>query len=142
MIIVPDASVILKLVLQETHEPDHGDAVRFIRGYENELFDVLVPTLWRYEVANVLGLKASSTAKESMAVLLAFHFAEQSLDHDYCMDVLDLMYETNGVTFYDAAYHVLALRSGGILLTADARYAKKASGKKREVTLLSEWRAR
>lgn len=29
MIIVPDASMFLKLVLQETSDPDHDDAIRF-----------------------------------------------------------------------------------------------------------------
>ncbi|HSL04927.1 MAG TPA: type II toxin-antitoxin system VapC family toxin [Nitrospiraceae bacterium] len=138
MTIVPDASVLLKLVLQEASDPDHDDAIRFIREYQKERFDVVLPTLWRYEIGNVLGLKASATAKESMEVLLAFHFPEALFDHDYCMMVLDFMREINGITFYDAAYHVLALRTGGTLLTADSRYVKKASGK-RHVTLLSDW---
>ena len=65
MTIVPDASVLLKLVLQETSDPDHDAAIRFIRAYQNERFDIVLPTLWRYEIGNVLGLKASATAKES-----------------------------------------------------------------------------
>lgn len=52
------------------------------------------------------------------------------------MVVLDFMREINGITFYDEACHVLALRTGGTLLTADSRYVKKASGK-RHLTLLS-----
>lgn len=68
MTIVPDASVLLKLDLQQTSDPDHDDAIRFIRAYQNERF----------------------------------------------------------------------LRTGGILLTADSRYVKKAS-RKRQVTLLSDW---
>ena len=55
----------LKLVLHETSDPHHDDAIRFIRPYQNERFDVVLPTLWRYEIGNVLGLKASATAKES-----------------------------------------------------------------------------
>lgn len=65
MTIVPDASVLLKLVLHETSDPHHDDAIRFIRPYQNERFDLVLPTLWRYEIGNVLGLKASATAKES-----------------------------------------------------------------------------
>jgi predicted nucleic acid-binding protein len=136
MIIVPDASVLLKLVLQET--TDHDDIIRFLRAYQDERFDIVLPTLWRYEIGNVLGLKVPATANESMATLLSFQFPEEPLDQDYAMAVLDFMREIKGITFYDAAYHVLALRTRGILLTADARYAKKASGK-RHVTLLSDW---
>lgn len=54
------------------------------------------------------------------------------------MVVLDFIREINDITFADAAYHVLALRTGGTLLTADRRYVKKASGK-RQVTLLPDW---
>ena len=57
-------------------------------------------------------------------------------DHHYSMVVLDFMREINGITFYDEVCHVLALRTGGTLLTADSRYVKKASGK-RHLTLLS-----
>jgi predicted nucleic acid-binding protein len=138
MTIVPDASLLLKLVLQESNDSEHDGAIRFIRAYQTESFDILLPTLWRYEVGNVLGLKTPGTANESMATLLAFRFPEESLDQDYCLAVLDFMREIRGVTFYDAAYHVLALRTGSTLLTADARYVKKASGKQ-QVMLLSEW---
>ncbi len=50
------------------------------------------------------------------------------------------MREVNGVTFYDAVYHVLALRmKGGPYLTADNACVKKAM-RKGQVTLLSEWK--
>lgn len=48
------------------------------------------------------------------------------------------MREVAGVTFYDSAYHVLALRMKGVYLTADHAYEKKAK-RKGHVTLLSEW---
>lgn len=140
MTIIPDASVLLRLVLQETSDADNDGAIRFIHAYQNEQFDVLLPTLWRYEIGNVLDLKVSATAKEGMAALLAFQFPEAPLDYDYAMGVLDFMREIKGITFYDAAYHVLALRTSGTLLTADARYVKKASGK-RHMALLSDWAA-
>jgi len=33
-----------------------------------------------------------------------------------------------GVTFYDAAYHAVALRNGGTMITADEAYYRKAKG--------------
>ena len=33
-----------------------------------------------------------------------------------------------GVTFYDAAYHAVALGLGGVFVTADERYVRRASG--------------
>ncbi|MBI4401483.1 MAG: hypothetical protein HY581_07620, partial [Nitrospirae bacterium] len=58
---------------------------------------------------------------------------------EYCLDVLDHMHHVKGVTFYDAAYHVLALHTKGLYITADAAYVKRAK-RKGHVTLLSEWK--
>ena len=116
------------MVLHETSDPHHDDAIRFIRPYQNERFDVVLPTLWRYEIGQC-------TRPQSIRDRQGEHVP---LDHAYCMVVLDFMREINNITFDDAAYHVLALRTGGTLLTADRRYVKKASGK-RQVTLLSDW---
>lgn len=45
------------------------------------------------------------------------------------------------MTFYDGAYHVLALRVKGLYLTADLAYVKKAK-RKGNVSLLAEWERR
>ena len=34
---------------------------------------------------------------------------------------------TYGVAFYDAAYHAVALGLGGVFVTADERYVRRAS---------------
>jgi hypothetical protein len=48
------------------------------------------------------------------------------------------MRDVPGVTFYDSAYHVLALRTKGLYLTADLTYLKRAERKGR-VGLLDKW---
>jgi predicted nucleic acid-binding protein len=50
------------------------------------------------------------------------------------------MGEVRGVSFYDASYHVLAVRSGGVYVTADREYASKA-GQRKDVALLADWAA-
>ena len=52
--------------------------------------------------------------------------------------VVSLMREFK-VTFYDAAYHALAIRRWGVLVTANRAYARKASGRG-HVALLDSWR--
>jgi predicted nucleic acid-binding protein len=52
--------------------------------------------------------------------------------------ILALMH-AHDVTFYDAAYHALAITRGGTLLTADRRYAKKCA-RAGHVSLIAEWR--
>lgn len=138
MIIVPDASVILKWVLEREDEPDHHKAIQLQQALLDESVEIQLPTLWRYEVGNVLGLKKPSMAVELMSALLAYEFDEVPLRTEYGLAVLEHMREVKHVTFYDSAYHVLAIRTKGLYLTADKAYAKRARAKG-HVALLAEW---
>lgn len=106
MIVVTDASVILKWVLEREGELGHDQAMRLQEALLAEEVEIRMPTLWRYEVGNVLGLKKPRMAKELMGALLAYEFDEVPLRTEYALDVLEHMEEVPGVTFYDAAYHV------------------------------------
>ncbi|MGD9726856.1 MAG: type II toxin-antitoxin system VapC family toxin [Nitrospiraceae bacterium] len=138
MIVVPDASVLLKWVLEREGEPDYEKAAMVQEAFLAETIDIRLPSLWRYEVGNVLGLKKPGMAVDLMSALLAYEFEEMPLRSDYALDVLAHMQEIKGVTFYDSAYHVLALRVKGLYLTADHTYVKRA-GRKSHVTLLNQW---
>lgn len=138
MIVVPDASVILKWVLEKETEPDHAQAKELQEALLAERVEIRLPTLWRYEVGNVLGLKQPAMAMELMSALLAYDFDEVPLRTEYALAVLEHMREVKGVTFYDSVYHVLALRAKGLYLTADAVYVKRAK-RKGHVALLAEW---
>jgi predicted nucleic acid-binding protein len=138
MIIVPDASILLKWVLQKEEGSDLHRAFQLQAALLAEEVDVRLPTLWRYEVGNVLGLKQPTMARELMSGLLAYDFEEVSLGREYCLAVLEHMHDVKGVTFYESAYHVLALRSKGLYLTADVGYVKRAK-RRGHVALLSEW---
>lgn len=140
MIIVPDASVILKWVLEQEHEPDHRKAIHLQQALLDESIEIRLPTLWRYEVGNVLGLKKPAMAVELMSALLAYEFDEVPLRTEYGLAVLEHMREVKHVTFYDSAYHVLAIRTKGLYLTADTAYVKRAKAKG-HVVLLAEWKA-
>ena len=139
MIIVPDASIILKWVLEREDEPDHHKAIQLQQALLDESVEIRLPTLWRYEVGNVLGLKKPSMAVELMSALLAYEFDEVPLRTEYSLAVLEHMREVKHVTFYDSAYHVLAIRIKGLYLTADTAYVKRAKTKG-HISLLSEWR--
>lgn len=137
--VVPDASVILKWVLEKEDEPDYPQALRLQQAFLAQEVEIRLPTLWRYEVGHVLGLKQSAFATDLMSALLAYEFEEVPLRTEYSLAVLEHMQEVKGVTFYDSAYHVLALRANGLYLTADAAYEKRAS-RKGHVALLKKWR--
>ena len=138
MVVVPDASVILKWVLQPEDEPDVPRALRLLGDYRARRLEIRVPSLWRYEAGNILGLKYPELAAEAMESLLAVGIAEEVLDREFCLAVLQFMREIKGVTFYDTSYHVLALRLGGTCITADRDYARKTR-RKGHIVLLSEW---
>ena len=138
MIIVLDASVILKWVLEKASEPDQVQARWLQDGILTDQVEIKLPALWRFEVGNALGLKQPDLATGLLSALLAYDFEEVHLGKDYAKEVLEHMREVKGVTFYDSAYHVLALRMKGLYLTADKAYVKKAK-RKGHVALLSEW---
>lgn len=138
MIVVLDASVILKWVLEKDHEPDYQQAATLQHAFLDELIDIRLPTLWKYEVGNILGLKKPSVATELMSALLAYEFDKVPLQGEYALAVLEHMRQVKHVTFYDSAYHVLALRTKGLYVTADTAYVKRAK-QTGHVALLSEW---
>jgi predicted nucleic acid-binding protein len=71
-----------------------------------------------------------------MRVLIGYGFEEESHDTMY-EKTLELM-KAYKVTFYDAAYHSVAIKRSGTLITADASYYRKTS-RVGNVALLGEW---
>ncbi len=140
MIVTPDASVLLKWVLPGDDEQD-GDAALSLRD-EAVAGDVelVVPQLWLYEVGNTLARRFPDQAGELLASLADFGLTEARLDLRWRTQAVSLAvaYE---VAFYDAAYHAVALVHGGVFVTADERYAARASPAG-SVSTLRQWRAR
>ncbi len=139
MVVVPDASVILKWVLQKDGEPDTPQALALLDAFLDETIEIRLPSLWRYEVGNILALKQAALATALMNTLLSYEFQEEALVQAYCLAVLVHMREVKGITFYDSSYHVLALRTEGQYVTADGEYLRKAR-RKGSLTLLADWR--
>jgi predicted nucleic acid-binding protein len=77
-------------------------------------------------VGNILARERPQTAREAMETLLGYRFEEEQLDSAYCLETLRFAAETTGASFYDAAYHVLAIRTAGMFLTADRKYLARA----------------
>jgi len=139
MMVVPDASVILKWVLERDEGKDLPKALDLQRAFLSETIDIQVPTLWRYEVGNVLGLKQPEFAHELMKALLGYELPEVHLTVDDCQSGIHLMRKIKGVTFYDSCYHVVARQANGVYVTADRDYVKRA-GRLGHVCLLADWR--
>ena len=85
----------------------------------------MVPSLWLFEVGNILSLKFPAHAG---AMLDAIHALEMPVfdgDAPWRSTILRLA-ATYGVTFYDASYHATALATQSVLVSADARYLRRA----------------
>jgi predicted nucleic acid-binding protein len=91
-----------------------------------------------FEVGNVLCLKQPAAAASLLQAMLDLGIREEA-PHGYSAAILGLMRD-HKVTFYDAAYHALAIRHRGTMLTADRAYVTKAA-RACHVKLLNDWRA-
>ena len=136
-VIVPDASVLLKWILRSDDEPDHDRALQLKTAWLEGACELVVPSLWAFEVGNVLGLKQPEKATVLLGAMIDLGLREDA-PHGYVPAIITLM-RAHKVTFYDAAYHALAIHHGGLMLTADRAYVKKAS-RAGHLALLNDWR--
>ena len=136
IVLVPDASVLLKWALRSDDEPDRDQALALKTAWLDGRCDLVVPTLWVYEVGNVLGLKEPKVADQLLAAMVDLQMAEVN-PAAYHPSILRLMRDHH-VTFYDAAYHALAIERNATMLTADVKYVRKA-GRAGHVQRLEAW---
>ena len=136
-LVVPDASVLLKWVLPSNDEPDADQALLLRTAILDEEVDALVPALWLYEVGNTVARRFPTHAEVWLSVLMKFGLKEAPPSQPWLAKILQLTsrYE---VSFYEAAYHALALMHKGLFVTADTRYVKRVTALG-SVMALSEW---
>ena len=135
-IVVPDASVILKWVIPAA-EPDRDHALRLLEAICDERVQAIVPSLWLYEVSNILARRYPDDAEEIVSALLKLGLDDIATSPAWLTEALAIARQYP-VTFYDAAYHATAIVSRGVFVTADARYVRQA-GPRGGVVALTEW---
>ncbi|MBI2354667.1 MAG: type II toxin-antitoxin system VapC family toxin [Deltaproteobacteria bacterium] len=123
--IVLDSSVALKWIFADEEGAEHAQQIRdaHISG-ENE---ISVPSLFLYEIANVLATKvklAVEEAREAFELLCAFEFDVHELDGEEYLAAMALS-QQHKISVYDASYHVLAQRLGCRFVTADRKFWEK-----------------
>ena len=139
-VIVPDASVLLKWILPVEDQPDTGAALSLREAAVAGAITLVVPQLWIYEVGNTLARRFPEQADDLLANLVDFQLAEGRLDARWRRQTVYLA-RAYGVTFYDAAYHALALVHRGVFVTADERYVRQAADAG-SLALLRHWKTR
>ena len=135
---VIDASIILKWVLPQDISPLQEQALSIRDSMLAGNTSLIVPSLWRYEVANTLGRLFPDNAAELLNHCCDVgikEIAESSLRDKKALEIMSHWQ----VSFYDASYHALAIVNGLDFITADEKYAKKVKTLG-SVQALKEWR--
>jgi predicted nucleic acid-binding protein len=135
-VIVPDASVLLKWSFDSGDESEQDKALALRHLWLAGLLRIILPSLWTYEIGNVLCTKNPGLAREILEVYVGYQFEEERAA-DLYDDIIRIVAATKA-TFYDAAYHAVAIRHKGTLVTADERYIRKAAAIGHAV-LLKDW---
>jgi predicted nucleic acid-binding protein len=135
-VIVPDASVLLKWVIESVDEHERTQALSIREAWLAGRCSIVLPSLWFFEVGNVLGLKQPSLANEFMELLTEYGFEEEPPAAVY-NQAFDFMKKFK-VTFYDAAYHSIAATRSGTMITADEAYYRKTLSAG-HIELLADW---
>jgi predicted nucleic acid-binding protein len=93
--------------------------------YDNEI-DLIVPSLWVYEVGNVLTIKYPEAARVLLTHLLNLNIpvVHPSPKH---IELATRLVARNAVTFYDASYLALAVAVGALCVTADEKFLRKVA---------------
>src|SRR5882757_2790285 len=125
-IVVPDASVLLKWVLPSEDEPYADNALQLRSAIVDSTVYALVPPLWIYEVGNTIARRFPDHAQAWLSTLLKFALEEVPASKPWLTKTIELV-QLHDVTFYDAAYHALAILNGATFVTADSRYAIKTA---------------
>lgn len=126
-IIVPDASVILKWVLRDD-EMHRENALAILSGWLDGKHEIVVPPLWRYEAGNILTRREPLYVGAIMEKLLQYEFPEIEISGALLSIMIELT-QSKRVTFYDAAYHAIAILEKGKFVTFDKEYYNKAKAK-------------
>jgi len=127
---IVDASIILKWVLEKEKEPDHDKAAGLLNTWVSGAVGIAAPSLWTYEVANILGRALPDEADQKMKLLLdlkidAVDYSEQMIHQ--CFTWM----KEHRVTFYDAVYLAAAYAIDAVLLTCDEKFREKMKNNKR-----------
>jgi predicted nucleic acid-binding protein len=123
--IVLDSSVALKWIFADENSAEHAMRVR--DDHISAKNEIAVPSLFFYEIANVLATKVQLSleeAREAFDLINAFDISIYELDSLEYLEAMTLAMKYK-VSVYDASYHVLASRLGCRFLTADRKFWEK-----------------
>ncbi len=140
--IVPDASLFNKLFLDED---DRDSALEFFEALEGSAIKLIAPRLLIYEV---LAVCLGQGVDGGMVLGILNDFQRNVLEvrdltpseWNAAVKIAETGHPKSGFpSLYDAAYHALAIETGGTFITTDRRHIAK-TGSFGHVALLKDWK--
>ena len=126
---IPDASVVMKWILNG--EENIFQARRLRDDFADGRIRLEVPDHFYTEIMNILSRYYPNHALRFFSQLKMSTLIVNRLSLEVASHAHDLIQKYPKISFYDAAYHALALHRRGTFLTADERYynvVKKEGG--------------
>ena len=133
--LIIDASVALKWFIEE----ENSHKALLLRDKISNDITPIVPTLFFYEIINVLRYKTEfgiNDIKKVLESLIDFQFVIEDPEKELMEKTIDLAFKY-GTTIYDASYLALGEKYDTKLITADKKLVEKISSEK--YLLLSEF---
>ena len=125
-LIVPDASVVIKWLVDE--EPEETKRSReILYRFQKDKSLILCPSLILYEISNALAMKRKISDHDVYAMWKLFLEVDVPLFNptsEFISKALEFARKYQ-VTVYDASYAVLAKEKKGIFITADKVFVKQ-----------------
>lgn len=126
--IVLDSCVFCKLFLQES---DRQQAVELISALTERNYNVIVPSLFLYEVLSIAKISGFPASK-AYELIIEFQKTQLQLVEldklciEKTLEICESGHAKSGFpSFYDASYHALAINSDCYFVTADKRHFNK-----------------
>jgi len=141
--VVLDSCVFNKLFLEED---DKEQAIQLITEISKRNYQVIVPSLFLYEVLTIASVSNFPTqqAYELIGLYQKANLKLVDLDKPCILKAIE-MCETGHLksgfpSFYDASYHALAIANNCTFITADNRHVSKTA-QFGHVVLLKDWQS-
>lgn len=88
--------------------------------------EMIAPTLALYELGNTLARRLPEDTADALAALTSLPILFRNPDAEEIARAITLV-QQQGVAYYDAVYHAMALKKNGVFVTGDERYLSRAA---------------
>lgn len=141
--VVLDSCVFNKLFLEED---DRDQAIELITELTNRNYQVIVPSLFLYEVLTIASVSNFPT-QQAYELITQYQTANLELielDQSCILKAIKISetgHKKSGFpSFYDASYHALAILNNCTFITADNRHISKTA-QFGHIVLLKDWKS-